>query len=199
MKRNRRNPGRNGDRSFTADEGRIWKKIREEGGAAEKAETVEETEVRENVETGEDTETEEVSGKVENPVSETENPAMPEEKKEYILTTYISEYFLPDTAFLPEEITAETVSIKNQKGEDTEIFRLTDHLQIEKITEDYYTLTVPVTLRPEYQLSWEKRNYPVVQDEPYKRISRDWVHFYREKRGEETSELWFPILPLNCW
>ena len=69
--------------------------------------------------------------------AEAENPAMPEEKKEYILTTYISEYFLLDTASLPEEITAETVSIKNQKGEDTEILRLTEHLQMEKITEDY--------------------------------------------------------------
>ena len=121
--------------------------------------------------------------------AETENPAMPEEKKEYILTTYISEYFLPDTAFLPEEITAETVSIKNQKGEDTEIFRLTDHLQIEKITEDYYTLTVPVTLRPEYQLSWEKRNYPVVQDEPLQKDQPGLGTFLQEKRGEELQTL----------
>lgn len=121
--------------------------------------------------------------------AETENPAMPEEKKEYILTTYISEYFLPDIAFLPEEITAETVSIKNQKGEDTEIFRLTDHLQIEKITEDYYTLTVPVTLRPEYQLSWEKRNYPVVQDEPLQKDQPGLGTFLQEKRGEELQTL----------
>ena len=121
--------------------------------------------------------------------AETANPAMPEEKKEYILTTYISEYFLPDTAFLPEEITAETVSIKNQKGEDTEIFRLTDHLQIEKITEDYYTLTVPVTLRPEYQLSWEKRNYPVVQDEPLQKDQPGLGTFLQEKRGEELQTL----------
>lgn len=121
--------------------------------------------------------------------AETESPAMPEEKKEYILTTYISEYFLPDTAFLPEEITAETVSIKNQKGEDTEIFRLTDHLQIEKITEDYYTLTVPVTLRPEYQLSWEKRNYPVVQDEPLQKDQPGLGTFLQEKRGEELQTL----------
>lgn len=175
--------------SFTADEEENMEENSEEGGAAEKAETVEETEVRENVETSEDAETEEVSGKVENPVSETENPAMPEEKKEYILTTYISEYFLPDTAFLPEEITAETVSIKNQKGEDTEIFRLTDHLQIEKITEDYYTLTVPVTLRPEYQLSWEKRNYPVVQDEPLQKDQPGLGTFLQEKRGEELQTL----------
>lgn len=121
--------------------------------------------------------------------AETENPVMPEEKKEYILTTYISEYFLPDTAFLPEEITAETFSIKNQKGEDTEIFRLTDHLQIEKITEDYYTLTVPVTLRPEYQLSWEKRNYPVVQDEPLQKDQPGLGTFLQEKRGEELQTL----------
>ena len=121
--------------------------------------------------------------------AETESPAMPEEKKEYILTTYISEYFLPDTAFLPEEITAETVSIKNQKGEDTEIFCLTDHLQIEKITEDYYTLTVPVILRPEYQLSWEKRNYPVVQDEPLQKDQPGLGTFLQEKRGEELQTL----------
>ena len=121
--------------------------------------------------------------------AETENPAMPEEKKEYILTTYISEYFLLDTASLPEEITAETVSIKNQKGEDTEILRLTEHLQMEKITEDYYTLTVPVTLRPEYQLSWEKRTYPVVQDEPLQKDQPGLGTFLQEKRGEELQTL----------
>ena len=121
--------------------------------------------------------------------AEAENPAMPEEKKEYILTTYISEYFLLDTASLPEEITAETVSIKNQKGEDTEILRLTEHLQMEKITEDYYTLTVPVTLRPEYQLSWEKRTYPVVQDEPLQKDQTGLGTFLQEKKGEELQTL----------
>ena len=121
--------------------------------------------------------------------AETENPAMPEEKKEYILTTYISEYFLLDTASLPEEITAETVSIKNQKGEDTEILRLTEHLQMEKITEDYYTLTVPVTLRPEYQLFWEKRTYPVVQDEPLQKDQTGLGTFLQEKTGEELQTL----------
>lgn len=121
--------------------------------------------------------------------AETENPAMPEEKKEYILTTYISEYFLLDTASLPEEITAETVPIKNQKGEDTEILRLTEHLQMEKITEDYYTLTVPVTLRPEYQLSWEKRTYPVVQDEPLQKDQTGLGTFLQEKTGEELQTL----------
>lgn len=151
------------------------------------------------METGEDAKTEEVSGKVDNPVNETENPAMPEEKKEYILTTYISEYFLLDTASLPEEITAETVSIKNQKGEDTEILRLTEHLQMEKITEDYYALTVPVTLRPEYQLSWEKNELiRWYRMNPYKRIRRAWVHFYRKKQ-EKNFRPWFPILPLSCW
>ena len=121
--------------------------------------------------------------------AETENPAMPEEKKEYILTTYISEYFLLDTASLPEEITAETVSIKNQKGEDTEILRLTEHLQMEKITEDYYALTVPVTLRPEYQLSWEKRTYPVVQDETLQKDQTGLGTFLQEKTGEELQTL----------
>ena len=121
--------------------------------------------------------------------AETENPAMPEEKKEYILTTYISEYFLLDTASLPEEITAETVSIKNQKGEDTEILRLTEHLQMEKITEDYYALTVPVTLRPEYQLSWEKRTYPVVQDEPLQKDQAGLGTFLQKKTGEELQTL----------
>ena len=121
--------------------------------------------------------------------AETENPAMPEEKKEYILTTYISGYFLLDTASLPEEITAETVSIKNQKGEDTEILRLTEHLQMEKITEDYYALTVPVTLRPEYQLSWEKRTYPVVQDEPLQKDQTGLGTFLQEKTGEELQTL----------
>lgn len=121
--------------------------------------------------------------------AETENPAMPEEKKEYILTTYISEYFLLDTASLPEEITAETVPIKNQKGEDTEILRLTEHLQMEKITEDYYALTVPVTLRPEYQLSWEKRTYPVVQDEPLQKDQTGLGTFLQEKKGEELQTL----------
>lgn len=121
--------------------------------------------------------------------AETENPAMPEEKKEYILTTYISEYFLLDTASLPEEVTAETVSIKNQKGEDTEILRLTEHLQMEKITEDYYVLTVPVTLRPEYQLSWEKRTYPVVQDEPLQKDQTGLGTFLQEKKGEELQTL----------
>ena len=121
--------------------------------------------------------------------AETENPAMPEEKKEYILTTYISEYFLLDTASLPEEIIAETVSIKNQKGEDTEILRLTEHLQMEKITEDYYALTVPVTLRPEYQLSWEKRTYPVVQDEPLQKDQTGLGTFLQEKTGEELQTL----------
>lgn len=175
--------------SFTEDAGEKAEEDFGEGGAAEKAEAAEETEVRESVETGEDAKTEEVSGKVDNPVNETENPAMSEEKKEYILTTYISEYFLLDTASLPEEITAETVSIKNQKGEDTEILRLTEHLQMEKITEDYYVLTVPVTLRPEYQLSWEKRTYPVVQDEPLQKDQTGLGTFLQEKTGEELQTL----------
>lgn len=175
--------------SFTEDAGEKAEEDFGEGGAAEKAEAAEETEVRESVETGEDAKTEEVSGKVDNPVNETENPAMSEEKKEYILTTYISEYFLLDTASLPEEITAETVPIKNQKGEDTEILRLTEHLQMEKITEDYYTLTVPVTLRPEYQLSWEKRTYPVVQDEPLQKDQTGLGTFLQEKTGEELQTL----------
>lgn len=184
--------------SFTEDAGEKAEEDFGEGGAAEKAEAAEETEVRESVETGEDAKTEEVSGKVDNPVNETENPAMSEEKKEYILTTYISEYFLLDTASLPEEITAETVSIKNQKGEDTEILRLTEHLQMEKITEDYYVLTVPVTLRPEYQLSWEKRTYPVVQDEPLQKDQTGLGTFLQEKK-EKNFRPWFPILPLSCW
>ena len=64
-----------------------------------------------------------------------------------------------------------------------------EHLQIEKITEDYCTLTVPVTLRPEYQLSCEKRNYPVVQDEPLQKDQPGLGTFLQEKTGEELQTL----------
>lgn len=60
---------------------------------------------------------------------------------------------------------------------------------MEKITEDYYTLTVPVTLRPEYQLSWEKRTYPVVQDEPLQKDQTGLGTFLQEKTGEELQTL----------
>lgn len=60
---------------------------------------------------------------------------------------------------------------------------------MEKITEDYYVLTVPVTLRPEYQLSWEKRTYPVVQDEPLQKDQTGLGTFLQEKKGEELQTL----------
>ena len=60
---------------------------------------------------------------------------------------------------------------------------------MEKITEDYYVLTVPVTLRPEYQLSWEKRTYPVVQDEPLQKDQTGLGTFLQEKTGEELQTL----------
>ena len=60
---------------------------------------------------------------------------------------------------------------------------------MEKITEDYYALTVPVTLRPEYQLSWEKRTYPVVQDEPLQKDQTGLGTFLQEKTGEELQTL----------
>ena len=69
---------------------------------------------------------------------------------------------------------------------------------MEKITEDYYALTVPVTLRPEYQLSWEKRTYPVVQDEPLQKDQTGLGTFLQEKK-EKNFRPWFPILPLSCW
>ncbi len=112
--------------------------------------------VKEDSEGEEQTETE----KIKNEASEQE---MVEEEK-YFLTAYISEYFQVDESGLEHDMQAESVQIKNQRGETTEITKLT--CEILKTEEDIFTLKIPVLLRTEYRISPVAFSCPVCQDYP---------------------------------
>ena len=64
-----------------------------------------------------------------------EEPEQADQKTEYFMITYISEYFQPDIDTLSEQTQAEPVAVINQKGESTEIIRLTSIIDTEKMEE----------------------------------------------------------------
>lgn len=89
-----------------------------------------------------------------------------EEPAKLTLVTYISEYFLPETGSLPENMSARQISVRGQNGEDTEITRLECQMEIGKEGVDERFFQIPLSLRQEYLFPAEKTSYPVTQEEP---------------------------------
>lgn len=84
----------------------------------------------------------------------------------YFLTTYISEYFHVNESGLKHDMQAEPVKIRNQKGEEIEITKLTCEVLFTDAETDTFSLIIPVSLREEYRVSPVAVIYPVCQDEP---------------------------------
>lgn len=68
----------------------------------------------------------------------------------------------------------ETVVIRNQKGEKTELTKLNYPVEISEETEDSFQVTFPVVLREEYQVCAVSVSYPVCQDEPLQKDRAEW-------------------------
>lgn len=85
---------------------------------------------------------------------------------ELILVNYISEYFQPDTALLPQSCQMESIAVRNQKGEDTAVTKITYPIDLSVFTEDVLRITFPVILNEEYHTAETAIQYPVCQDEP---------------------------------
>lgn len=83
----------------------------------------------------------------------------------YFLTAYISEYFQVDETGLKHDMQAESVKIQNQKGQETEVTKLTCEVPVKDAETDTFSLKIPVSLREEYRISPVSVSYPVCQDE----------------------------------
>ena len=86
-----------------------------------------------------------------------------EETQKLTLVTYISEYFVPETDSVPENMSAQQISVRSQNGEATEITKLESVLSVEQ---DEIFFRIPLILRQEYRFPAEKSSYPVTQEEP---------------------------------
>ena len=82
----------------------------------------------------------------------------------YFLTAYMSEYFQVDETGLKHDMQAESVKIQNQKGQETEITKLTCEVPVKDAQADTFGLKIPVSLREEYRISPVSVSYPVCQD-----------------------------------
>lgn len=89
-----------------------------------------------------------------------------QEPARYYLNAYISEYFQVDESGLKHDMQAGSVHIQNQKGQETEITKLTCEVQLTDAQTDTFSLIIPVSLREEYRISPTAVSYPVCQDEP---------------------------------
>ena len=110
-------------------------------------------------------------------------------EEKYFLTAYISEYFQVNESGLKHDMRAESVRIKNQKGEATEITRLT--CEVPKMDEntDTFTLQIPVSLRAEYRISPVAVSYPVCQDSPLNKDQEIAGAYFWAKTEEESRIL----------
>ena len=86
-----------------------------------------------------------------------------EETQKLTLVTYISEYFVPETDSVPENMSAQQISVRSQNGETAEITKLESVLSVEQ---DEIFFRIPLILRQEYRFPAEKSSYPVTQEEP---------------------------------
>lgn len=89
-----------------------------------------------------------------------------EEIQKLTLVTYISEYFVPETDSVPENMSAQQISVRSQSGKATEITKLESVLSVEQDGQDEIFLRIPLILRQEYRFPAEKSSYPVTQEEP---------------------------------
>lgn len=89
-----------------------------------------------------------------------------EEIQKLTLVTYISEYFVPETDSVPENMSAQQISVRSQSGKSTEITKLESVLSVEQDGQDEIFFRIPLILRQEYRFPAEKSSYPVTQEEP---------------------------------
>ena len=113
---------------------------------------------------GESVWTEENEQNTENGQAEEDNQL--KKNARYFLIAYISEYFQVDESGLKHDMQAESVHVKNQKGEDTEITKLICEVLPADMETDMFSLVIPVSLREEYRISPVTVSYPICQDEP---------------------------------
>ena len=88
---------------------------------------------------------------------------------ELTLITYISEYFTPELGSLPENMSAQQISVQAQNGETTEITKLKYKISGDLFDREEIFLQVPLTLREEYRFPVEKTSYLLTQEEPLRK------------------------------
>lgn len=109
-----------------------------------------------------------------------------EETQKLTLVTYISEYFVPETDSVPENMSAQQISVRSQSGETAEITKLESVLNVEQDGPDEIFFRIPLILRQEYRFPAEKSSYPVTQEEPLQKDrSGAGTFLLTEENGEE--------------
>lgn len=124
-----------------------------------------------------------------------EIPAPEAAQKKLTLVTYISEYFWTEITELPGDISVTPITIKNQKGKNTEIMKLEYKIDTENMPEEAFSLRIPLTLREEYRYPAEASGYSLVQDEPLKKDRNGAGTFLLIEENEETQILAEGISP----
>lgn len=124
-----------------------------------------------------------------------EIPAPEAAQKKLTLVTYISEYFWTEITELPGDISVTPITIKNQKGKNTEIMKLEYKIDTENMPEEALSLRIPLTLREEYRYPAEASGYSLVQDEPLKKDRNGAGTFLLMEENEETQILAEGISP----
>ena len=108
----------------------------------------------------------------------------------YFLTAYISEYFQVDETGLKHDMQAESVKIQNQKGQETEITKLTCEVPVKDAQADTFGLKIPVSLREEYRISPVSVSYPVCQDKlSLKEQTQEATGAYFWKKAEGKAQV----------
>lgn len=85
---------------------------------------------------------------------------------ELVVVDYISEYFRPDTEFLPQSCRTEEIAVVTQSGADASITKAVCPIDVTSFSEDVFQIIYPVVLREEYRTNADDMSYPVSQDEP---------------------------------
>lgn len=149
----------------------------------------ESTEMDENERSGESAQTEENEQNTESGQSE-ENIQLKKNAR-YFLIAYISEYFQVDESGLKHDMQAESIHVKNQKGEDTEITKLICEVLPADMETDTFSFVIPVSLREEYRIFPITVSYPVCQDDPLQKNQDTAVSAgaYFLSRTEDTEDV----------
>lgn len=171
--------------------------VNEEGGEYQNAEENIKSEEFQNAEEnagGEEYQTEGENAQVEENQATGEQITEKEEKTEteisrYFLTAYISEYFQVKEEDLKHDMQAESVQIQNQKGETTQITKLTCEVPLQDAETDIFSLKVPVSLREEYRISPIQVDYPLCQDTPIYKDQDGSGAYVWMKAGEEVQTM----------
>ena len=124
--------------------------------------------------------------------SDGQNPESSQQASDvrYFLTAYISEYFQVDETGLKYDMQAESVKIQNQKGQETEITKLTCEVPVKDAQADTFSLKIPVSLREEYRISPVSVSYPVCQDKlSLKEQTQETSGAYFWKKAEDNAQV----------